>query len=71
MKVSVLQSIARQIEGEYIMVKIVKAHVNPEKLYKFLRENELPRTMTQDGVNYYIEYGVLEDIEVEQNEPAL
>lgn len=68
MKIAILQSIARMVEGEFILCRIVKAHSNPEKLYKFLRENELPRTMQQDGVPYVIEYGVIENIEIEEDE---
>ena len=39
MKIAVLVSIARQIEGEYVFIRVVKANKNSEKLFKFLREN--------------------------------
>jgi hypothetical protein len=67
MKANALVSIARQIEGEYVFVRVVKAHTNSEKLFKFLRENELPRTTKLGEVECLIEYGVIENIEVEED----
>ena len=66
MKVSVLVSIARQVEGEYCFAQIVKAHVDAEKLREHLRSTDLPKTSTLGGVNCIIEYGVFADIEVEE-----
>ena len=57
MKIAVLVSIARQIEGEYVFIRVVKANKNSEKLFKFLRENELPRTTKLGEVECYLEYG--------------
>jgi hypothetical protein len=68
MKIAALVSIARQIEGEYVFVRVVKANKNSEKLFKFLRENELPRTTKLGEVECYLEYGVIEDIDVEEDE---
>jgi len=68
MKIAVLVSIARQIEGEYVFIRVVKADKNSEKLFKFLRENELPRTTKLGEVECYLEYGVIEDINVEDDE---
>ena len=68
MKIAVLVSIARQIEGEYVFIRVVKANKNSEKLFKFLRENELPRTTKLGEVECYLEYGVIEDIEIEDDE---
>jgi hypothetical protein len=68
MKIAALVSIARQIEGEYVFVRVVKANKNSEKLFKFLRENELPRTTKLGEVECYLEYGVIEDIDVEDDE---
>jgi hypothetical protein len=65
MKVSFLLNIARQVEGEYVFVKVVKASTNPEKLHRFLRENNLPQTMTLGDANYVLEYGVIENVELE------
>lgn len=67
MKASILVSLARQVEGEYIFVKVVKAHADPDKLHRFLRQNELPRTTKVGDVDCVIEYGVLEDIEIEES----
>jgi hypothetical protein len=65
MKVSVLVSIARQIEGEYVFVRAIKASQNSEKLFRFLRENELPRTAKLGDTECILEYGIMEDIQVE------
>lgn len=65
MKVSFLMSIARQVEGEYVFVNIVKAHTNPDKLFRFLRENELPPVRKIGEVDCTVEYGVIENVEVE------
>lgn len=63
---SVLVSIARQVEGEYVFVRVIKAHKNSEVLHKFLRENDLPRTTKLGDVECWLEYGVIENIEIEE-----
>lgn len=65
MKIAVLVSNARQVDGEFFLVNVVKAHKNAEQLYRYLRENELPRTMNSGDIPCVIEYGVIEDVEVE------
>lgn len=64
-KASFLMSLARQVEGEMVFVNVVKAHEDPDKLYGFLRRNELPRTANIGGFDCVIEYGVIEGVEVE------
>lgn len=66
MKAAILLSIARQIEGEYVFVRVIKANKNSEPLFKFLRENDLPKTTKLGEVECFLEYGVIEDIEVEE-----
>lgn len=66
MKINVLVSIARQVEGEYVFVRVIKANKNSEKLFRFLRENELPRTAKLGDAECVLEYGVIEDIDVEE-----
>ena len=65
MKVSFLMRIARQVEGEYVFVDVIKAHTDPDKLFRFLRENQLPQSTKIGEVNCVIEYGVIENVEVE------
>jgi len=65
MSVSILVSIARQVMGEYVFVRVVKADKNSENLFKFLRENELPRTTKIGEIECFIEYGVIENVEIE------
>lgn len=67
MKAAVLLSIARQVEGEYVFVRVIKAHKNSEPLFKFLRENDLPKTVKMGDVECFLEYGVIEDIEIEED----
>jgi hypothetical protein len=64
---AILLSIARQVEGEWVLVKILKAHTNPDKLYRYLRENTLPRAENIGGVDCVIEYGVIENVEIEED----
>jgi hypothetical protein len=67
-KISILLSIARQVEGEYVFVRPIKANRNSEILFRYLRENDLPRTEKIREVDCIIEYGVLEDIQVDDEE---
>lgn len=67
MKVAILLSIARQVEGEQIFINVMKAHRDPEKLRQYLAENTLPPTGVFQGVPCLIEYGVVPDVEVEES----
>jgi len=67
MKISVLISIARQVEGEYVFIKPLKANINSDKLHRFLRENDLPQAEVVNGVDCVVEYGVLENLEVDES----
>jgi hypothetical protein len=65
MKIAILLKMARQVEGEYHFINVIKAHVDPEKLYRFMREATLPRTEVIAEVPCTIDYGVVENVEVE------
>lgn len=65
MKIAVLLSIARQVEGEFVFCQVKKASVDPKNLYAYLSQNTLPRTDVIEGVECVIEYGIIEDIEVD------
>jgi len=65
MKIAILTALARQVEGEFVFVNVVKAHSDPEFLKKFLAENPQPRTGKFGDVDCVIEYGIISDIEVE------
>lgn len=65
MRVAVLVSLARQVEGEYVFMNVIKAHIDPEVLKQFLNQTDLPKTGSFGGVDCVIEYGVFKDIEVE------
>jgi ABC-type polysaccharide/polyol phosphate transport system ATPase subunit len=66
MKVAVLFSIARQVEGEYVFVDVVKACSDADKLRQYLAQNSLERTAVIQGIPCVVEYGVIPDIEVEE-----
>lgn len=65
MKISILVSLARQVEGEYVSCNILKAHKDSESLKRYLNSTDLPVTGIVNGVECVIEYGVFKDIEVE------
>lgn len=67
MKIAVLMRIARQVEGEFVFVSVDKATTNPNDLRKYLFENDLPRTEKVGEVDCVVEYGIIEDIEVEES----
>jgi hypothetical protein len=67
MKFSVLISIARQVEGEYIHLRVIKANPSGDKLHRYLRDTNLPRAGKVGDMECVFEYGVFEDIEVEEN----
>lgn len=65
MKVSVLVSLARQVEGEFVFANVLKANVDPEKLKEYLNNTDLPKTSVMNGINCVVEYGIFKDIEIE------
>lgn len=66
MKIAVLVSLARQVEGEYVFANVIKAHTDADKLKAYLNSNDLPKTGVFEGVQCIVEYGVFRDIEVEE-----
>ena len=68
MKFSILMSIARQVEGEFVYVRVIQADKNPDKIHKYLRMTDLPRTAKIGEMDCVLEYGVIEDIEVEDDQ---
>ena len=65
MKIAVLVSIARQVEGEMVYCQVIKAHTNPDELKQYLDSSDLPKTSDFSGMQCVFEYGVFKDIEVE------
>ena len=64
-KFAVLSSLARQVEGEFVFQNIIEANVDPQILQKKIEEGSLPRTATIGGVGCVIEYGIIQDLELE------
>ena len=65
MKVAIITAIARQVEGEFVFINVIKAHTDPNVLRQYLNQTDLPRTQKLADVDCVVEYGVIEDIEVE------
>lgn len=65
MKIALLVGLARQVEGEYCFVNVIKASRDAEILKKHMQENNLPNTDTFNGVQCVLEYGIIENVEVE------
>ena len=63
-KFSVLTSLARQVEGEFVFQNIIAVDVDPQKLEDKIAAG-LPRTETIGGVGCVIEYGIMRDLELE------
>ena len=70
MKISLLTQVARQVEGEFVFINVIKATTSPNSLRKYLYDNELPRTEKVGDVDCVIEYGILEDVEVETEDES-
>jgi len=67
MKVSILTKIARQVEGEFVFINVIKAASNANVLRKYLFDNELPRTEKVGEVDCVVEYGIIDEIEVDED----
>ena len=67
-KFAALTALSRQVEGEFVLVKIVAVNKDPQKLAKMIEEADLPRTQRVNDIDYTIEYGVLENIELDLEE---
>ena len=70
MKISLLTKVARQVEGEFVFINVIKATTSPNSLRKYLYDNKLPRTEKVGDVDCVIEYGILEDVEVETEDES-
>lgn len=67
MKVAILISLARMVEGEYIFLRVIKANTNGDALHRYLRQTDLPRTVKIGEVDCVLEYGVVEEVEIDEN----
>jgi hypothetical protein len=64
MKVNVVLKLARQVEGEPVLINAVAAFVDKDKARQFVSTSQFQPTETLDGVDYLVEMGVLYDVEV-------
>ena len=64
-KINIVFKIARQYEGEYVFINVLKAFKEKDKVQEFIKTYEFPRTEVINGVGCVCELGIIEDIEVE------
>jgi hypothetical protein len=65
MQIAIITGVARQVEGEFVFINVIKAHTDPNVLRQYLNQTDLPRTQRLNDVDCVVEYGVIEGIEVE------
>jgi hypothetical protein len=65
MQIAIITGVARQVEGEFVFINVIKAHTDPDVLRQYLNQTDLPRTQRLNDVDCVVEYGVIEGIEVE------
>jgi len=63
-KVTVVTKVARQVEGEYILVSILGAFRKQENVNAFLAKQKTQSAETIDGISYVVELGVIQDVEI-------
>lgn len=68
MKVSVVVKIARQVEGEYVLINPVTAFIDKDKARRFVENTTFMPAETINGIDYMIEMSVLQDIDVQDVE---
>jgi len=63
-KVTVVTKVARQVEGEYVLVSVLGAFRKPESVPPFLAKHKSQSAEVIDGVSYVVELGVIQDVEI-------
>jgi hypothetical protein len=63
-KVIVVTKVARQVEGEYVLVSILGAFRKQENVEPFLRLHKAKSAETIDGIDYVVELGVIQEVEI-------
>ncbi len=64
-KLNLVLKIARQYEGEYVFVNVLKAFKDKEKMHEFVRTTSFQRAETINGVQCVCEMGIIEDVDVD------
>ena len=66
MKVTFLLAMARQVEGDNMLIDIKYAHTDPAKVREWYwqNQNDLPNAQEIGGMQCVIIYGIHSDIEV-------
>jgi hypothetical protein len=67
-KVTVVTKVARQVEGEYVLVSILGAFRKQESVEPFLRLHKAKSAETIDGIDYVVELGVIQEVEIMDEE---
>lgn len=64
MKVSFVTLLARQVEGEYVNLRILNVFTDKQKLQDFVKGLEIPKAQVIEGIPCMLEIGIYEDVEV-------
>lgn len=64
-KVHLVFKIARQYEGEYVFINVLRAFKEKEKLHEYVKTTSFERTETINEVQCVCELGIIEDVEIE------
>ena len=70
-KFAALTSLARQVEGEFVFMNIVKVSTNVEELEKTITSGTLSRVENVGGVPCVVEYGIMRDLELQVSDEDL
>jgi hypothetical protein len=65
LKVHIVVKIARQVEGEFIAINVLKASTDEKLLEKYVAELSYAPVESIDGVDCIVEVGVFRDILIE------
>lgn len=64
-KINLVIKIARQYEGEYVFINVLKAFKDKDKLHEFVKTHKFERAEEINRIQCVCELGIIEDVEVE------
>jgi hypothetical protein len=65
MKVNIALKIARQVEGDFVFINVLKAFDDKDKLTAYLRNAQIPATEVVNGIGCVVSTAAFEDVEIE------
>jgi predicted transcriptional regulator len=64
-KLHLVLKIARQVEGEYIFINVLKAFTDVDKMRSYANDLRIPPTEIVNDIPCMVEIGIIQDVEVE------